>query len=118
MVLEVVRPDVAEEHEADGPEEHGVQVEERRAAEHPGLGRRAGVRWVPVHVPDVEQGSGRLDHAGSREITPTTKTKRRRRRRGAGHDFTRETRKRPVKKFLWAFFFLIFTKSKIANYWK
>ena len=83
-----------------------VQVEERRAAEHPGLGRRAGVRWVPVHVPDVEQGSGRLDHAGSREITPTTKTKRRRRprRRGAGHDFPRETGKRPVKKFLWAFF--------------
>lgn len=56
VVVEVVLPDVAAEHEADDPEEHGVQVEERRAAEHPGLGGRAGVGQVAVHVPDVVHG--------------------------------------------------------------
>lgn len=80
--VEVVLPDVAGEHEADDPEEHGVQVEERRAAEHPGLGGRAGVGHVAVHVPDVvhglrrrrphrRPGAGRRD-ASARERTHET----------------------------------------------
>lgn len=56
LAVEVVLPDVAGEHEAYEPEERGVEVEERGGAEQPGLGRRAGVPEVAVHVPDVVHG--------------------------------------------------------------